>query len=151
MDRIAAPQEKIAVPPMPARARAASGRSVPGARALAGEATAVPEMDMGTTKTASRMTASGSGALIAAEERGPGADPSVIAGARPAQSRLAREREGLRFTGHGQIAEARAHYARLTLDVLARIGVIDAGEFERHRRPRRGRRAARCRWRLLRG
>ncbi|MFE9795605.1 hypothetical protein ACFYRL_28170 [Streptomyces goshikiensis] len=60
-------------------------------------------------------------AVIAAEERGPGADPGVIAGARSAQSRLAREREGLRSTDHEQIAEARAHYARLALDVLARI------------------------------
>ncbi|MFG2713589.1 hypothetical protein ACGFX2_23955 [Streptomyces goshikiensis] len=60
-------------------------------------------------------------ALIAAEERGPRADPNVIAEARSARSRLAREREGLRSTDHAQIAEARAHYARLAREVLARL------------------------------
>ncbi|GAB7109606.1 hypothetical protein JCM4814A_79210 [Streptomyces phaeofaciens JCM 4814] len=60
-------------------------------------------------------------ALIAAEENEPEPDAAVIEAARAAQTRLAREREGLRSTDHEQIAAARAHYARLAREVLAGI------------------------------
>lgn len=60
-------------------------------------------------------------ALLAAEEAKAQPDPAVIAEARAARSRLAREREGLRSTDHQQIAAARASYAQLARDVLERI------------------------------
>ncbi|MFD5588829.1 hypothetical protein ACFWII_34115 [Streptomyces sp. NPDC127063] len=60
-------------------------------------------------------------ALIAFEEAKPQPDAAVIADARAAQARLAREREGLRSSDREQIAEARASYARLAREVLGRI------------------------------
>ncbi|WP_309054606.1 hypothetical protein [Streptomyces sp.] len=60
-------------------------------------------------------------AVIAAEESRPRPDRRVIDQARAAQSRLAREREGLRSTDREQIARARAHYAQLAREVLAGI------------------------------
>ncbi|MFV0131654.1 hypothetical protein ACLGI4_28855 [Streptomyces sp. HMX112] len=56
-------------------------------------------------------------ALIAAEEGKPEPDPSVIQHALDEQSRLTREREGLRSRDHAQIAAARARYAQLARDV----------------------------------
>jgi hypothetical protein len=61
-------------------------------------------------------------ARIAAEEAKGAPDAAVIEGARAAQGRLAKEREGLRSADRRQIAEARAHYARLTREVLAGLG-----------------------------
>jgi hypothetical protein len=58
-------------------------------------------------------------AVIAAEESKPQPDQHVIEQARAAQSRLAREREGLRSTDREQIARARAYYAQLAREVLA--------------------------------
>ncbi|MEU1826654.1 hypothetical protein ABZ502_30015 [Streptomyces abikoensis] len=60
-------------------------------------------------------------ALIAAEEAKPAPDAAVIAAARAEQSRLAREREGLRSTDRDQITQARQRYAALAHEVLARI------------------------------
>ncbi|MEV5358048.1 hypothetical protein [Streptomyces sp. NPDC052693] len=60
-------------------------------------------------------------ALIAAEEAKPEPDPTVIAEAREAQSRLAREREELRSVDAQQIADARTRYAALAREVLASI------------------------------
>ena len=61
-------------------------------------------------------------ARIAAEEAKDAPDAAVIEGARAAQGRLAKEREGLRSADRRQIAEARAHYARLTREILAGLG-----------------------------
>ncbi|MEW1639067.1 hypothetical protein AB0469_34050 [Streptomyces sp. NPDC093801] len=60
-------------------------------------------------------------ALIAAEEAGPEPDPAVIQRARAAQTRLAREREGLRSNDREQIAAARRHYARLARETRGGI------------------------------
>ncbi|QHC33881.1 hypothetical protein [Streptomyces sp. HF10] len=61
-------------------------------------------------------------ALIASEEARPEPDAGVISEAREAQSRLAREREGLRSNDREQIVAARADYARLAREVLERLG-----------------------------
>jgi hypothetical protein len=58
-------------------------------------------------------------ALIAAEEAKDEPDQAVVAEARAAQARLAREREALRSADREQITAARAHYAQLARDVLA--------------------------------
>ncbi|MFF0170202.1 hypothetical protein [Streptomyces prasinus] len=60
-------------------------------------------------------------AVIAAEEAKDTPEQGVIDDARAAQSRLAREREGLRSTDREQIAAARARYAQLAREVLAGI------------------------------
>jgi hypothetical protein len=60
-------------------------------------------------------------ALIAAEEAKPKPDARVIAEAREAQSRLGREREGLRSVDARQITTARRRYAVLAREVLAGI------------------------------
>ncbi|MEU6102736.1 hypothetical protein [Streptomyces flaveolus] len=60
-------------------------------------------------------------AVIAAAESKPQPDQGVIDQTRAAQSRPAREREGLRSTNREQIAAARPHYAQLAREVLAGI------------------------------
>jgi hypothetical protein len=57
--------------------------------------------------------------VIAAEEAKAVPAQGVIDAARAAQFRLAREREALRSSDQEQIASARAHYAKLALEVLA--------------------------------
>ncbi|MEU3282425.1 hypothetical protein [Streptomyces antibioticus] len=61
-------------------------------------------------------------AVIASEEAKPTPDRSIIDQARAAQSRLAREREGLRSTDTKQIAAARLKYAQLAREVLSTLG-----------------------------
>ncbi|MFF3020770.1 hypothetical protein [Streptomyces sp. NPDC057939] len=60
-------------------------------------------------------------ALIAAEEAKPVPDQGVIEAALTEQTRLAREREGLRPDDHAQIAEARVRYADLAREVRERV------------------------------
>ncbi|WP_405869930.1 hypothetical protein OHB11_00730 [Streptomyces zaomyceticus] len=56
-------------------------------------------------------------ARISAEEAKPQPDQQIIQDARAAQTRLAREREGLRSGDREQIAAARQHYAQLAREV----------------------------------